>query len=324
MLGCLGGGAVARIVAADRVGVRAARTRKPLRDQLERRGTPQQRGHGSRQVWRLRDENAEDREAAAVMGILLVVALWPEAIEVEVGTVTRGALVVTLDEEGETRVHHRFIVSAPVGGTLERIELEPGNGVELGKTVVARLRPEAPPQLDARSRMEAAAAVTAARNTVGRARAEQQRARAALDLANQELKREQELFDKSEILQRTLANMGEGIMVCDRDLKLIGWNDRVVELLDLPQGFLRTGLSYEAYLRLQIERGEFGKVDADEEVRKRLTTAMAPTPGARSSPARTCTACRSPCTRRPGPSTAALGARRATAWASCRSTSARR
>ncbi len=90
--------------------------------------------------------------------------------------------------------------------------------------------------------------------------------------------REQELFEKSEILQRTLANMGEGIIVCDRDMKVIGWNDRAAELLDLPQGFLRSNLPYEDYLRLQIERGEFGKVDADEEVRKRLARAKEPTP----------------------------------------------
>jgi HlyD family secretion protein len=154
-------------------------------------------------MWRLLT-NRRILQAAAVMGVLLVVALWPEAIEVEVGAVTRGALVVTLDEEGETRVHHRFIVSAPVAGTLERIELEPGNGVEVGKTVVARLRPETAPQLDARSRLEATAAVTSARNTVGKARAEEQRARAALDLANQELKREQELFDAGLTTQQSL------------------------------------------------------------------------------------------------------------------------
>jgi PAS domain S-box-containing protein len=91
--------------------------------------------------------------------------------------------------------------------------------------------------------------------------------------------REQELFEKTEILQRTLANMGEGIIVCDRDMKVIGWNDRTLELLDLPQGFLRTNLPYEDYLRLQIERGEFGKVaDADEEVHKRLERAKDRTP----------------------------------------------
>jgi HlyD family secretion protein len=143
-------------------------------------------------MWRLLT-NRRVLQAAALMGVLLVVALWPEATAVEVGSVTRGAMVVTVDEEGETRVHHRYVVSAPVAGTLERIDLESGNGVQRGKTVLARLRPEAPVLLDARARVEATAAVAAARNTLGRARAEEQRARAALELAASELKREQEL-----------------------------------------------------------------------------------------------------------------------------------
>ena len=52
---------------------------------------------------------------------------------------------VTIDEEGETRVRDRFVVSAPVSGRSQRIELEPGDTVVRGKTVVARLIPAAPP-----------------------------------------------------------------------------------------------------------------------------------------------------------------------------------
>ena len=40
---------------------------------------------------------------------------------------SRGPLVVTVDEEGLTRVRDRFVVSAPVGGRVLRIELEPGD-----------------------------------------------------------------------------------------------------------------------------------------------------------------------------------------------------
>ena len=154
-------------------------------------------------MWRLLT-NRRVLQAAAVMGVLLVVALWPEATEVEVGSVTRGALAVTIDEQGETRVHHRFIVSAPVAGAIERIELEPGNGVEVGKTVIARLHPEPPPLLDARERVEAAAAVEAARTALADASAEEQRARAALELATSELKREQEQFEAGQTTQQSL------------------------------------------------------------------------------------------------------------------------
>ena len=48
--------------------------------------------------------------AALVIGVLVTIALWPETVSVEVGTVLRGPLVVTVDEEGQTRVRDRFVV----------------------------------------------------------------------------------------------------------------------------------------------------------------------------------------------------------------------
>ena len=90
--------------------------------------------------------------------------------------VEQGAMQVTIDEEGETRVRERFVVSAPVMGRVERIELEPGEPVVRGKTVVARLTPAAAPLIDVRTQAELAAAVEAARAAVGQARAELTRA----------------------------------------------------------------------------------------------------------------------------------------------------
>ena len=143
-------------------------------------------------------------QGGALMGLLLIVALWPEPTAVEVGSVTRGALAVTIHGKGETRVHHRFIVAAPVSGTLEPIDLVPGNGVERGKTVVARLHPDPPPELDAAARAEATAAVEVARSALVLARAEEERAIAALELAHSELKREQELFEGGLTTQQSL------------------------------------------------------------------------------------------------------------------------
>ncbi|MGE0816200.1 MAG: efflux RND transporter periplasmic adaptor subunit [Vicinamibacterales bacterium] len=132
-------------------------------------------------------------QAAAVLGALLAVALWPRAAAVDAGRVTRGPLVVTIDEEGETHVHHRFLVSAPVAGRLSRIALEPGDAVTRGTTVIAHLAAEVPALIDARSRAEAEAAVATARGALGRARAGEQRARTALAQATADLSREREL-----------------------------------------------------------------------------------------------------------------------------------
>jgi len=127
-----------------------------------------------------------------VVGGLLAVALWPKTAGVELGAVSRGPLMVTVDEEGMTRVRDRFVVSSPVAGRVLRIELEPGDTVRRGQ-VVAHVRAETPPLLDERTRAEAQAAIESARAALGRARAEEQRARATLAQLQRELTRIREL-----------------------------------------------------------------------------------------------------------------------------------
>jgi HlyD family secretion protein len=121
--------------------------------------------------------------AVAVVAIILAMAMWPSAVEIDAVKVDRGAMQVTIDEEGETRVRDRFVVSAPVMGRLERIELEPGDPVVRGKTVVARLTPAPAPLIDPRTASELSAAVEAAQAAVGQARAERERARSMLTRA---------------------------------------------------------------------------------------------------------------------------------------------
>jgi HlyD family secretion protein len=141
--------------------------------------------------------------AAAAVGGLLAVALWPRAVPIEVDAVTRGPLVVTVDEEGVTRVRDRFVVSSPLLGRVLRIELEPGDVVKSGQPV-ARVRAEAAPLLDERTRAEAQAAVESARAALGRARAEEQRARATQALAERELSRARELAESELVASQEL------------------------------------------------------------------------------------------------------------------------
>jgi len=152
----------------------------------------------------------------AVVVAILAVALWPSAIEVEVASVDRGRLQVTIDEEGETRVRERFVVSAPVMGRVERIELEPGDPVRRGKTVVARVTPAAAPLIDPRTQAELTAAVEAARAAVGQAQAERERAAASLKRAQSTARRLEALLkagaisgDELEAAQTTLKSAEE-------------------------------------------------------------------------------------------------------------------
>jgi HlyD family secretion protein len=129
--------------------------------------------------------------AAAALGVAaLVVWLFrPAPVLVDVGSVERGTLVVTVDEEAETRVRERFAVAAPVTGRLERIALDEGDPVEAG-TVVARVHPS---PLDPRALAEAQARLEAALAMEHEAEARVHRAQAALKQARRSARRAREL-----------------------------------------------------------------------------------------------------------------------------------
>lgn len=113
---------------------------------------------------------------------LIVVSFMPKAVPVETSTATTGTLTVTVDEDGKTRVKDRYVVSAPLAGSLARIELHPGDVVKPGQTL-ARLVPMQAPLLDARSRAEAEARLRAADAARRQAKAQIERAKAAHTLA---------------------------------------------------------------------------------------------------------------------------------------------
>jgi HlyD family secretion protein len=126
---------------------------------------------------------------AVLLVVGLVVVAWiPNPVEVEVAEVTRGPLVVTVNEDGRTRVKDRYIVSAPITGNLARLELEAGDTIEEGQ-VLARLVPLPPPLLDSRTRAEAKARVDAAQAATRQAQAAVNRARYERDFAKQESER---------------------------------------------------------------------------------------------------------------------------------------
>ncbi|GGC11391.1 RND transporter [Novosphingobium endophyticum] len=129
---------------------------------------------------------------AVLILILLIFAFWPSAAAVDMGKVTQGAMQLTIDEEGRTRVGDSYVVSAPAAGRLQRVEVTPGDRVIGGRTIVARLLP-AP--LDPRARAQAHADVAAAQAALRAAQDEAVRAAAEKKLAGNSLAREQKLWE---------------------------------------------------------------------------------------------------------------------------------
>jgi len=108
-------------------------------------------------------------------GVLLAALLWPRALAVEVAPVTRGPIADVVADQGIARVRQAYVVSAPIGGRLERIPLEVGDRVTANTTPVARIRPAASELLDPRARAQAEAARDAARSAVTAATAQRDR-----------------------------------------------------------------------------------------------------------------------------------------------------
>ena len=74
---------------------------------------------------------------------------------------------------------------------------------------------------------------------------------------------------EARLLQSTLENIGEGLSVFDSRGRLIAWNSRFCELLELPPD-LTVGAPLRDILMLQAVRGDFGRDDPSVEVAKRL------------------------------------------------------
>ncbi|MBL8642992.1 MAG: efflux RND transporter periplasmic adaptor subunit [Rhodospirillaceae bacterium] len=124
-------------------------------------------------------------------------ALRSQPVPADIIAIGKGDLLVTISDEGETRVKDVYVVSAPVAGRVERIEMDVGDPVIAGETVLALFLPQDPSVLDARSRSEAEAGV-------GMAEAERARAQAQLDFATSDLRRQEQLFKEGTISEVAL------------------------------------------------------------------------------------------------------------------------
>ena len=130
----------------------------------------------------------------ALLAALIVVGLWPKPLPAEVAVVARGDLVVTVNEEGMTRVKNRYVIASPVAGQLRRIEWKAGAIVEAGKTALAVLESGGADLLDTRSLAQAEARIRASEAAVAQAQAQRARAGASAKMQRDDFTRQQRLF----------------------------------------------------------------------------------------------------------------------------------
>jgi HlyD family secretion protein len=141
----------------------------------------------------------------AAAALLLAWAFAPRPVEVEVAVAAAGRFEATIDEDGKTRLRDRYVISAPLAGRLERIQLREGDPIAAG-TVVATLTPALSPLLDERTLRAQRARVEVTQAVVKRVDARIERARVALQQARNDLQRTEQLARQGFVSPNRLEN----------------------------------------------------------------------------------------------------------------------
>ena len=131
--------------------------------------------------------------AAALGAAALTGAAWllfaPDPVSTELAAASEGPLQVTVNNQGQVRVHDKYVLAAPVAAELARIELHDGDPIAKGAPV-ALLKPL---PMDARQRQEAVARLDAARALARESGQRVERARIDMQFAASELTRVERL-----------------------------------------------------------------------------------------------------------------------------------
>lgn len=152
--------------------------------------------------------------------IALAYAFWPRAVMVDMGVAADAPMTVTIDEEAKTRVKDAYVVSAPINGRLQRVEVEAGDIVTGGETVVASMKPLNPAALDIRTREQARAAVAAAEAALQVAHGDVERANADKSLADNNLVRAKALRRNGTISQASLDSAEQAARTANAALNI--------------------------------------------------------------------------------------------------------
>lgn len=78
---------------------------------------------------------------------------------------------------------------------------------------------------------------------------------------------EEQLTRQRDVMKTVIDNFPGGISLCDADLRFTTYNDQFMELLDFPPSLFAKGwVHFEDLARFNVNRGEYGPGDAEEQV----------------------------------------------------------
>ncbi len=86
----------------------------------------------------------------------------------------------------------------------------------------------------------------------------------------EQVEAEARLQQQATLLRTILEHMNQGISVVGADLRMLAANHHFFHLLDFPDALNHEGVSFEAFVRHNAERGEYGPGDIEAQVRERV------------------------------------------------------
>lgn len=155
--------------------------------------------------------------------------LLPQPVPVDTAEVRRGAIEITVDDDGETRVRERYTVLSPLTGKLQRINLHPGDHVTRVDSELAVIEPIDPSLLDARAKAEAEALVRVAQSALERASEAKTIADTSLALSQKEYDRGKSLVESESISSSELDQLFHRFRVSTGEVRVANFLVAITE-----------------------------------------------------------------------------------------------
>jgi len=155
---------------------------------------------------------------AIAVALGIAYGFMPRPVPADVVRVSRGLLVVTVEEEGKTRVKERYTVTSPVEGFLRRIDLDVGDRVKKGQTVAVVEPPRSSVQ-DPRTLAEYRAALSMAEAALKGAKERQRAVEAEREYAAKKLERTKRLFERGVVSSDEMDHVRSNAERAEAELK---------------------------------------------------------------------------------------------------------
>lgn len=156
----------------------------------------------------------------AAVAVILWFVLRPTPLLVEVGMASRGPMQVTVEEDGETRAHDRFVVASPIPGRMLRVDLEDGDVVRQNQ-IVALIEPL---PLNQQQREEVLARIAAAESAKREADARAEHAREDFEQSQRDRRRAEQLGQEKVISSQALEQARNAEITSGEELQAAKFN----------------------------------------------------------------------------------------------------